>query len=374
MALGYVLDDVFVRHRPPGPHPERPERLMAARDGLRAAGLEQRGHLVPVRPAREEELGLVHSAGFLGDMSRHLPGKSGWLDGDTYFSPESWDAALAAAGAAADLSTAVLDGQFRRGLALIRPPGHHAEADRAMGFCLFNNVAVAAAAARERGAARVAVVDWDVHHGNGTQNIFYADPSVLYLSVHQYPLYPGTGAADETGSGPGLGATINVGLPAGCGDGDVLAAFDRLFVPALTSFAPDIILVSAGFDAHRADPLAGLRVTDGGYRAMAQRLCHVADEVAGGRLVALLEGGYDLGALSRSLVEVLEVLEPGDRPAAEEEAPAPSAEGLGAIARTLAAHGDQAWASGEPSGPDLAGAEAGRAPRAPHSMRAPRDR
>jgi acetoin utilization deacetylase AcuC-like enzyme len=343
-GLGYVLDDVFVRHRPPGPHPERPERLVAARDGLRSAGLEQRGTLMPVRPAREEELGLVHTASFVAEMSRHVPGKAGWLDPDTYFGPESWDAALAAAGAASDLATAVLDGQFRRGLALIRPPGHHAEADRAMGFCLFNNVAVAAAVARSRGAARVAVVDWDVHHGNGTQNIFYADPSVMYLSVHQYPFYPGTGAPHEIGAGEGRGTTINVGLPAGCGDGDLLAVFDRVFVPALLEFRPDLILVSAGFDAHRADPLAGLRVTEAGYRAMAGRLSRAADQVAGGRLVALLEGGYDLGALSRSLVEVLEVL---DGPGGGEEAAAdqPSADGLAAISRTLVAHGGQRWAS-----------------------------
>ena len=355
MALGYVLDDVFVRHRPPGPHPERPERLVAARDRLRAAGLEARGQLVPVRPAREDELGLVHTSGFIADMSRHVPGKAGWLDADTYFGPESWDAALAAAGSAIDLTGAVLDGQFRRGLALIRPPGHHAEADRAMGFCLFNNVAVAAASARARGAARVAVVDWDVHHGNGTQNIFYADPSVMYLSVHQYPFYPGTGAADEIGEGKGRGTTINVGLAAGCGDADLLATFDRVFVPALIEFEPELVLISAGFDAHRADPLAGLRVTEAGYRAMSERLCRVADRVAGGRVVALLEGGYDLGALGRSLVEVLEVLDPQgvERDASRSDPAAgepgePSAEGARAIARTLAAHRDRPWAAQRP--------------------------
>ena len=342
MSLGYVLDDVFVRHRAPGPHPERPERLLAARDGLRAAGLEQRGELVPVRPALDHELGRVHTAGFLAALSRELPGKSGWLDPDTYFGPESWDAALAAAGASIDLTCAVLDGRFRRGLALIRPPGHHAEADRAMGFCLFNNAAVAAAAARAAGAARVAVLDWDVHHGNGTQHIFEADPSVMYLSSHQYPFYPGSGAPTEIGVGEGRGTTVNVGLPAGSGDAEMLDAFDRVFVPALRDFRPDVLLVSAGFDAHKADPLAGLRVSEAGYRAMAGRLCQVADEVAGGRLVALLEGGYDLGALSRSLVEVLDVLDGGAREATP--AGAPAAEGRAAVDRTLAAHRGQPWA------------------------------
>src|SRR6185503_7021324 len=239
MALGYVLDDLFARHRPPGPHPERPERILAARDALRGAGLERMGEQVKVRGAREEELGRVHTAGYLADLSRVLPGQTGWIDVDTYFGPDTWEAALAAAGAGIDLAEGVLDGRYRRGLALVRPPGHHAEADRAMGFCLLNNAAIAAAAARAAGAARVAVLDWDVHHGNGTQHAFYADPTVMYLSAHQYPFYPGTGSPDEVGTGAGRGTTVNVGLPAGAGDGDLLHAFDRVFLPALQHFAPD---------------------------------------------------------------------------------------------------------------------------------------
>jgi acetoin utilization deacetylase AcuC-like enzyme len=177
-----------------------------------------------------------------------------------------------------------------------------------MGFCLFNNVAIAAATARAEGAARVAVLDWDVHHGNGTQNAFYDDPNALYLSCHQWPYYPGTGAAEETGTGPGVGATINVGLPPGCDDADYQAVMDEVFAPALRRFAPDVILVSAGFDAHEADPLAEMRVTAAGYHAMAARLRRVAEQVCEGRLVYALEGGYDLGGLSGGLVAVLDTL------------------------------------------------------------------
>ena len=351
MALGYVLDDLFALHQPPGPHPERPARIVAVRDALREAGLERRGQRVATRPARDDELGLVHTGPYVDDLARALPGQSGWLDPDTYFAPRTWDAALAAAGGAIDLARAVLDGQVARGLALVRPPGHHAEPDRAMGFCLFNNAALAAAAARAAGAARVCVLDWDVHHGNGTQHAFERDPAVMYLSVHQFPFYPGTGAPEEIGQGEGRGTTVNVGLPAGAGDADVLAAFDRVLVPALVGFAPDLVVVSAGFDAHRADPLAGLDMTEAGYRAVARRVVAAADQVAGGRVVTVLEGGYDLGALSRSLVAVVEEMEGRPRaepgpPARADRAAADAAvlpEAARAIERTRAAHRGARW-------------------------------
>jgi acetoin utilization deacetylase AcuC-like enzyme len=344
VALGYVLDDLFVRHRPPGPHPERPERLLAARDALKGAGLERLGQAVPIRPAREEEIGRVHTAGYLAELSRRLPGQSGWLDPDTYYGPETYDAAMAAAAGAIDLAEMALAGRYRRGLALVRPPGHHAEPDRAMGFCLINNAAAAAAAARAAGAARVAVLDWDVHHGNGTQDIFYADPSVMYLSAHQYPFYPGTGAPEETGAGAAAGTTVNVGLPAGSGDPELLASVDRVFVPAIESFRPDLLIISAGFDMHVADPLAGLTVSEAGYRGAAERLCRVAERVCDGRVVVLLEGGYDLGALGRSLVEVLKVLvgAPADQAPVSDAPVRPDA--TRAIERTLAAHAAQPWA------------------------------
>lgn len=316
--LGYVLDEIFIQHRAPAGHPERAARAEAVRDALLDAGLRDRGRQVPIRAARDEELARVHTAAYLDELSRAVPGQTGWLDPDTYFSPGTWDAALAAAGSVAELATQVLAGALSSGLAVVRPPGHHAEAGRAMGFCLLNNVAVAAAAARAAGAARVAILDWDVHHGNGTQQIFWDDPSVMYLSVHQFPFYPGTGAPDEIG-GPGArGATVNVGLPAGSGDREYLAAFDHVLVPALRRFRPDLVLVSAGFDAHHADPLAAMRVTRMGFTGMARRMRAVADEVAGGRWVVTLEGGYDLAGLGEGATAVLQALVADSVPAVDE--------------------------------------------------------
>src|SRR5689334_12704898 len=297
-SLGYVLDDVFIQHRAPSGHPERPARAEAVRDALAAAGIQRRGTHIATRPASDDELARVHTASYLDALARHVPGRSGWLDADTYFSPGTWDAALAAAGSTTQLALDVLHGRFAHGLAVVRPPGHHATRDRAMGFCLLNNVAAAAAAARAEGAARVAILDWDVHHGNGTQDIFWDDPAVLYLSVHQFPYYPGTGAPRELGGPAARGATVNVGLPSGAGDSDYAAVFDHVFVPALDGFRPDLVLISAGFDAFEHDPLAGMRVTTAGFAAMARRLRAVAERHASGRLVAVLEGGYDLEGLA----------------------------------------------------------------------------
>ncbi|WP_428266031.1 histone deacetylase family protein [Haliangium sp.] len=310
MSLAYVVDDVFAEHRPPIGHPERPERIAAVRAAVAAAGLEARGQRLPTRAAGEDEIGRVHQPAYVDELIRLVPGHSGQLDADTFFSPGTWDATLKAAGAVIDLTRAVLDGQVQRGLALVRPPGHHAEADRAMGFCLINNVAVGAAAARALGAARVAIVDWDVHHGNGTQHIFEADPSVLFMSVHQYPYYPGTGAPTEIGVGAGRGATVNVGLPAGCGDVEYEAVFEQVFLPALRRFRPDLILISSGFDTYVADPLAAMRVTARGFRTMARALARVSDELCEGRLVCALEGGYDLTGLGHGAVAVLDAFAP----------------------------------------------------------------
>lgn len=307
--LGYVLDEIFgdsaAGHRAPSGHPERPARVEAVRAALTAAGVAQRGRHVPIRIATDEELARVHGAAYLEDLATRLPGNTGWLDADTYFSPGTWDTARAAAGSTCQLATDVLDGALTQGIAVVRPPGHHATRDQAMGFCLLNNVAVAAAAARARGAARVAIVDWDVHHGNGTQDIFWDDPSVMYLSAHQYPYYPGTGAPSEVGGPNAIGANLNVGLPGGSGDADYVAVFDHVFLPALVQFKPDLVLISAGFDAFEHDPLANMRVTHAGFAAMARRLRALADQVSEGRIVAVLEGGYDLDGLAGGMCEVL---------------------------------------------------------------------
>ena len=341
--LGYVLDEVFAQHHAPAGHPERPARAAAVRDALLAAKLPERGVAIATRPASDDELVRVHAAAYLEELARTVPGNTGWLDPDTYFSPGTWDAARAAAGSVCALATGALDGRIGRGLAVVRPPGHHATRDRAMGFCLLNNVAAAAAAARAAGAARVAVLDWDVHHGNGTQDIFWDDPSVLYLSVHQFPYYPGTGAPAELGGAAARGATVNVGLPVGAGDADYLAAFDHVLVPALDAFRPELVLVSAGFDAFVDDPLAGMRVTHAGFAAMARRLRAVAERHAEGRIVAVLEGGYDLdglaGGMTAVFTELVGAAGPGDPRAPEAIAPLPAVGGArAAIDATLAAH------------------------------------
>ncbi len=343
-GLGYVLDDLFVEHRAPSGHPERPARVQAVRDALLAAGIVARGTHVATRAATDEELARVHSAAHLEDLVKLVPGKTGWLDPDTYFSPRTWEAAVAAAGSVTQLALDVLSGQFSQGLAVVRPPGHHATRDTSMGFCLLNNVAAAAAAARAAGAARVAIVDWDVHHGNGTQDIFWNDPSVLYLSVHQFPYYPGTGAPTEIGGPAALGATVNVGLPSGAGDADYAAVFDHVIVPALAQFQPDLVLISAGFDAFEQDPLAGMRVSRAGFAVMAQKLRVSADRTSAGRVVAVLEGGYDLEGLAGGMTEVLTALTApagavGGSAASAVVAPLPVAGGVrAAIDATLAAH------------------------------------
>jgi len=303
--LGYILDEVFVHHRAPSGHPERPARAEAVRDALTAAGIATRGRHVATRPATDDELVRVHAAAYLDELGKLVPGKSGWLDADTYFSPGTWDAARAAAGSTIQLALDVLHGSLTQGLAVVRPPGHHATRDRAMGFCLLNNVAAAAAAVRAEGAARVAILDWDVHHGNGTQDIFWDDPNVLYLSVHQFPYYPGTGAPTEIGGGGAIGATVNVGLPGGSGDAEYAAVFDHVFLPKLAVFRPDVLLISAGFDAFEHDPLAGMRVTHAGFAAMARRLRAAAERWSQGRVVAVLEGGYDLDGLGGGMTAVL---------------------------------------------------------------------
>ncbi|MCC7178716.1 MAG: histone deacetylase [Acidobacteria bacterium] len=303
--LTVISSPRFADHLTPPGHPERPERAtaMAAVVGrFRAAG----GRVVEPRPAADADLLRVHTRGHVEAM-RATRGKAVMLDADTLTSPASEEVARLAAGAVLTAVDTVLDGPAgSRSVAVVRPPGHHAEADRAMGFCLYNNIAVGAAHARERGVARVAIVDCDVHHGNGTQWTFYEDPTVLYISSHQYPYYPGTGAADEAGRGAGLGFTLNLPLEAGSADRDVIRRYEREAVPKLEWFKPDLLLVSAGFDAHERDPLAGCRMTTDGYRRLTELLVSAADRLCEGRVVVVTEGGYDLAALTECLDAVLD--------------------------------------------------------------------
>ncbi len=298
-----LMDDPrFDRHRPRAYHPERPERLVAARAAVERAPV--RWGKVEPREAAPEDLVRVHDARFIDELLG-LRGRSLNLDPDTYVSEASVEVALLAAGGVVALVDALLEGETSLGVALPRPPGHHARPSQAMGFCLLNNVAIAAAHARARGVARVAVVDFDVHHGNGTQEIFATDASVLYLSTHQFPFYPGTGALEEAGLGEGKGFTVNVPLTAGGGDAVYRAAFDRVVAPVLEAYAPDLLLVSAGFDAAARDPLAEMNVSAQGFGYMASVLARQARASAKGRMALVLEGGYDLGALEAGLLAAI---------------------------------------------------------------------
>jgi acetoin utilization deacetylase AcuC-like enzyme len=255
---------------------------------------------VPPRAATDEELTRVHEPRFIEALAS-LRGKRAYLDPDTYVSPESVEIARLAAGSLVATIDALLSGPIKKAVALLRPPGHHARPNRAMGFCLLNSVAIAAAHARARGIDRVAIVDWDVHHGNGTQEMFWREAGVLYVSTHQFPFYPGTGDVDEVGEGEGKGYTVNVPLSAGGGDAVYAAAFQRIIVPVLTEYAPELVLVSAGFDASARDPLAQMQLSAGAFGWMSRALARVADGSAHGRMALVLEGGYDLVALQGGL-------------------------------------------------------------------------
>ena len=317
LRTGLVADSRCLDHQVPLGHPERPARLETLLELADSFPSDGPVRLSP-REARPEEILAVHSAPHL-DLVAGSSGQSGYdFDPDTYASAGSYQAALVAAGGLLTVSEAIMRGEIDNGFALVRPPGHHAERDRAMGFCLFNNIAITARVLLDSyKIERVLIVDWDVHHGNGTQHIFYNDPRVLYASLHRYPFYPGTGAVRETGSGKGAGYTVNIPLPAGCGDSDFIQAVRRIIQPVAEQFEPEFVLISAGFDAHRRDPLGGMNVTEEGFAHLTRILVDVAADSAAGRLAAVLEGGYDLTALKSSVKAVLDVMsgaDPGDRP------------------------------------------------------------
>lgn len=306
MPLVLVSSNRFADHLTPVGHPERPERaqaLLSIADAFRESG----GEVIAPRPATDEDLLRVHTREHV-DLIVSTRGKPTMIDDDTFTSPDSEAVARLAAGAVLTGVDAVLDGPAgSRAIVLVRPPGHHAEADRAMGFCLYSNIAVGAAYARSRGCARVAIVDYDVHHGNGTQWIFYEDPTVFFASSHQYPFYPGTGAASERGRGAGLGFTLNVPLDAGATDSEIERKYAEQIIPAVRDFNPDLLMISAGFDAHEMDPLGQLRMTAAGFGRLTKALVDLAGDVCHGRVVLVTEGGYDLDALRDSLTAVIAV-------------------------------------------------------------------
>ncbi len=300
---GLVYDPRYLAHDMGAGHPESPNRLRAIMQRLEQSGLAAELTRIAPRTAEDEWITLVHRPEYVEHLNHEAP-TSGRvsLDADTSMSPGSLPAAYLAAGGALAGVDAIMADQVQHVFCAVRPPGHHAEAGRAMGFCLFNNVAIAARYAQKRyGVQRVLIVDWDVHHGNGTQHSFEADPSVLFFSTHQYPHYPGTGRATESGTGAGEGFTINVPMEAGESDDDYRAVFQKVLVPAADAFKPELVIISAGFDAHRDDPLASMGLTEEGYADLTSIVAGIANRHCRGRLLSSLEGGYHLTALATSV-------------------------------------------------------------------------
>jgi len=308
MATGYVYHPIYLQHDT-GQHVEVAARLEAIISYLEKTGLTSQLTLIEPRPATVEEIALVHQQGYIKEIEETAAKGGGWLDPDTVMSPESYKAALYAVGGVIRAVEAVMVGEVANAFALVRPPGHHATAGQAMGFCLFNNIAIAARyALEEYKLERILIIDFDVHHGNGTQGSFYDNPRVMYISTHEYPFYPGTGDINETGSGEGRGANLNIPLPAGCGDSEYLEVFEQIIAPAARRFNPQLILVSTGYDGHWADPLAMMNLSVGGFAKMAGIIKGLAEELCGGRLALTLEGGYNLEALAGSVKATFDVL------------------------------------------------------------------
>lgn len=316
--VGIVRHPIYIQHDPGYYHPESPERLRTIYAMIEQERLVERLKLVDIKPreATKEELAWVHDSRYI-ELVASTDGKPYVrLDPDTSTSPDSYKAALMAAGGLMEAVKSTFEGAVQRAFALVRPPGHHAERNRGMGFCLFNNVAIAAEYALKRlGAKRVAIVDWDLHHGNATQHSFYSRSDVLYMSTHQYPYYPGSGAEYEVGEGEGEGFTVNVPLSSGSGDAEYIAIFEEIFKPIILEYKPDIILLSAGFDIYERDPLGGMKVTARGFGQLTRVLLEASEDVCGGKLVATLEGGYDLTGLAQGVKSVLEMMvkEPSER-------------------------------------------------------------
>lgn len=304
--IGVVWDPVFLAHNTDAGHPEHPRRLKSLYRRLETPSLKRRFTTVVPPAATEDEILLVHSPAYLAQVKTTAASKRSALSGDTLTCHRTYGVAARAVGGTLEAVRQVVAGALDNALVLARPPGHHAERTRAMGFCIFNNVAIGCRMARQiLGLERVMVVDWDIHHGNGTQHLFERDPSVFFFSSHQFPHYPGTGHLTEAGLGPGEGTTMNVPLPRGCGDGEFTAIYQRLLPPVAAAFQPELILVSAGFDIHAADPLGGMRVTPAGFAGLTRLLLEVS-RLSGARgVVFCLEGGYAADALTDSVLAMI---------------------------------------------------------------------
>lgn len=302
---GIVYDKIFLEHDQPG-HPENANRLKSIISGLESKNLLEKVELVKPRLAKEEEISLCHSKNYVHQVKEFCEKGGGYFDPDTYSNRNSFTAAATAMGTSIDLTKAIAEGKLKNGFALIRPPGHHALPNRAMGFCLFGNIAIAAKSALNlEGIKKIAIVDFDVHHGNGTQALIDDDPDILFISSHQYPFYPGTGGLHEIGKGNAEATVINIPLQAGVGDHGFRIIYDKIIIPVIRRFKPDIILVSAGYDAHRDDPLANLNLSLEGYDWISKTLIHLAEEVCSGKIVFFLEGGYNLEVLKYAVANAV---------------------------------------------------------------------
>lgn len=308
--VNFVTDPICRQHDPGQGHPEQPRRYDAVLAALKDGGLLARMRELKPERATRENLLAVHTERYLDLAQREIRSGAGQLStGDTSVCEVSWDAAVSAAGCGIAAVEAVVKGDGRTAFCLVRPPGHHAGADRGMGFCVVNNVALAARHARRKlGIARVLVVDWDVHHGNGTQDIFYDDGSVFFFSTHQSPWYPGTGRADETGEGEGKGSTLNCPLPALSGRTEIFECFEKKLLPAMEKFRPELVLISAGFDSREGDPLGNFRLKDADFADLTRTVRAIAEKTAQGRVVSMLEGGYNLAGLASAAKAHVEAL------------------------------------------------------------------
>jgi acetoin utilization deacetylase AcuC-like enzyme len=300
--VGFIYDDIFLQHIPPGWHPENPDRLRGIINTLESSTFSK--EVVYIKPVKAtiDELTAIHTKQYVEKVAATT---MGYLDPDTYVSEKSYEAALYAAGAVAEAVRRVKAGDIERAFCAVRPPGHHAEKDRGMGFCLFNNIAVGARVAQSHGYERVLIVDFDVHHGNGTEHAFVDDPSVFYFSTHQYPHYPGTGGRNDRGRGAGEGFTMNIPLPSGAGDEEIMGIYNDVLGEIAEKFSPDIVLVSAGYDIHIDDPLADIRVTNEGIMEIVRGINRAASGVP---VIYSLEGGYNINALSKSVLITIEEL------------------------------------------------------------------
>ncbi len=306
--VGIVYDQIYLRHDT-GSHPENARRLTAIMNRLNETHTREKLVNMKPFPATEKELMLVHSKSHITEIKHAAENGGENIDPDTVVSFHSFEAALYAAGGLIKATQAVMNGEVSSAFALVRPPGHHATREDSMGFCLFNNIAIAAKYALSSfPIKKIAIIDFDVHHGNGTQEAFDSNPNVLYVSTHETPLYPGTGSLNETGTGEAKGTKVNIPLPAGCGDAEYGRAYEEIIVPAVTRFEPELIMVSAGYDAHFKDDLAMMRLTTSGYAMIVKHIKGLADNLCNGRIVMTLEGGYNLEALAASVKATFDVL------------------------------------------------------------------